>query len=484
MSEILQKLAQSFEDHARRTAFVHSEKGWTYGEMKAKAAAIQQELQKAGASGPVGLHLTNDFEMYAALLAIWAEGLAYVPLHPDFPPAKNQKIIEQSGCQIIISSQPGDAHNLSKTVLDSTSCVAHDMEWTIKPTAEDALAYILFTSGSTGEPKGVPITFSNLKFFCDSYQHTFGKPSKDDVYLQMFELTFDMSVVSYLVPLLHGASFVGLHDQEVKFLQILDLLEQNKITVAQLVPSIANLMLPYLDPNVQNNSLRSVFFAGEALLAKTIRAWRKLVPNAKIYNSYGPTENTIICATYEIPENDAKEVQGVLSIGQPMKHNILRFADNTANEGELLLGGKLLTPHYWKNPNKDAETFIYLDGERFYKTGDLCRRDEDGDIFYINRLDFQAKINGFRVELAEIEHFANQKCHHGSCVALTEKDDSGNDILLLFTDDKAVLEDEILHYLSENLPPYMLPSQIIKCDSFPYNTAGKVDRQALKKLKQ
>lgn len=479
INTLLFKLYHSLTIHAKNIAFQLEEKTWTYQELLAKSAAIRNAIREEKTSQSIGLHLSNDFEMYASLLAIWFEGKTYVPIHPEFPIKKVEKILEQAECSCLISSLPNSDELPTVKIIDSKNTIPTEFQ---EPNFvnENSNAYILFTSGSTGEPKGVPITFSNLYHFTEAYYEAFGEISERDNVLQMFELNFDMSVVSYLIPWLNGAKMVGLHNKEVKFLQIMDLLEENKITVAQLVPSIANLMLPYLDPNIKNQSLRSVFFAGEALLEKTINEWRNFVPNATIYNAYGPTENTIICSFYEIPWNAPKQKNGILSIGKQMKNNTLRFLDDNTSEGELLLGGHLLTPHYWKNPEKDREAFIEIDGNRYYKTGDWCERDENQNYFYINRIDFQTKINGYRVELSEIEHFANQICKQGICIALAVRDENENDIIILVSDDDSVNTETIANHLKNNIPNYMMPSKIVKMTSFPYTSSGKVDRKMLK----
>ncbi|MGS0748148.1 AMP-binding protein [Halpernia sp. GG3] len=478
MNLLTENLYRSFHNFKDSICLQIDEQIFTYSEIFDITKQIRAQL-KNYESQNIGIYLTSDSFMYASILAIWFEGRTYVPIHVDFPFNKNDSIIEQAGVGVLLSSIPV-IEDFGIIILDSTKNVYCSDEEPVKCDI-NTNAYILFTSGSTGNPKGVPISFKNLIYFVESYENTFGKIFPSDKVLQMFELTFDVSVVSYLVPWLSGATVVGLNKKEAKFLQILDLLEANKITVAQMVPSILTLTVPYLDPNIVNKSLRTMFFAGEALLEIQMATWRKFVPNSKIYNAYGPTENTIVCIAYEL-ENEPKVRNGIISIGKPMLHNEVRFLDNTINEGEMLLSGQLLTAHYWKNTEKDSKTFINVDGKRFYKTGDWCERDAEGNIFYKSRVDYQVKINGFRVELAEVEYFANKILKNGLSVAISYQDKNTNDQLVLFTNDMSTNNLHIINYLKNNLPEYMVPSKIFKIEKFPVNLSGKIDRKELKTI--
>ncbi len=476
-NQFINNLYESFTENASQNCIRIEEKTFTYGEVLQISSQIRQQL-KTTTSQNIGIYLTDDVFMYASILAIWFEGKTYVPIHPEFPLNKNLNVIEQAEIQEILSSiKIGE--NFGISCLDSTEI--SDTE-TVPPkiSSLENNAYILFTSGSTGNPKGVPIRFSNLYYFSEAFHATFGKISTEDKVLQMFELTFDLSVMSYLIPWLNGACVIGLHKNETKYLQILDLLEADEITVALMVPSILNLIIPYLDSEIKNKSLRLNLFCGEALLSKQIESWRSFVPNAALYNVYGPTENTIFCSHHKIEKN-IKEKNGIICIGKSVINSEMSFI-NGDNEGELLLSGKLLTNFYWKNPEKTAETFIEKNGKTYYKTGDWCIRDEDGEFYYVNRIDFQAKINGFRIELTEIEHFANQVLKNAISVSAIFKDKSDNDYLVLFVNDLECDENEIISYLKENLPDYAVPSKIIKLEKFPENTSGKIDRKELKKL--
>ncbi|MBK1894431.1 AMP-binding protein [Chryseobacterium paridis] len=478
MNPFIENLYQSFLQHKTNTCFSIEDKNYTYGEVLHISDQIRYQLQKVDSQN-VGIYLTDDVHMYASILAVWFSGKTYVPIHPDFPMNKNINVIQQADIEVILTSVE-IIENYQIKLIDTKKVFDKDPSTLPSEASINNNAYILFTSGSTGNPKGVPIQFSNLYYFSEAFHSTFGKLKSDDHILQMFELTFDLSVMSYMIPWLNGAAVVGLHKKETKFLQILDLLEANKITIALMVPSILNLIIPYLDPEIKNKSLRLNLFCGEALLTKQIEGWKDFIPNANIYNVYGPTENTIFCTYYKV-ESPIKEKNGIISIGKSMINSMMSFSNDDTNEGELLLSGKLLANSYWKNEEKTNEAFIQKDDTIFYRTGDWCLRDTEGDYFYLNRIDFQAKINGFRVELAEIEYFANEKLNNSISIALIHKDNNNNDLLVLFINDMNIDENLIVSHLKDNLPEYCIPSKIIKLEKFPVNTSGKIDRNELKK---
>ena len=477
MNPFIAKLYHSFLEHRNSVSLIIGEETFSYWEVLALCNKMRFQISENNSQN-IGIYLTDDVFMYASILAVWFEGKTYVPIHPDFPLNKNLNVIHQAEINTLLSSV--EIKDDFEITCINTSESFGNFDELPKDSELSTNAYILFTSGSTGNPKGVPITFSNLYYFQDSFSSTFGPLKPDDKVLQMFELTFDLSVMSYLIPWLNGASVVGLNKKETKFLQILDLLEANEITVALMVPSILNLITPYLDPETLNESLRLNLFCGEALLVKQIENWKPFIPNAEIYNVYGPTENTIFCTAYKI-ENPIKEKNGIISFGKSMSNSNLSLLNENNSEGELLLSGKLLAKSYWKNEAKTSEAFISIDNEVFYKTGDWCLRDDD-DYFYLNRIDFQAKINGFRVELSEIEYFVNEKLQNGISVAVVTKDKSNNDILTVFINEHDVEEEELSLHLKTNLPEYMIPSKIIKIENYPINTSGKIDRNELKKL--
>ena len=351
------------------------------------------------------------------------------------------------------------------------------------------MAYILFTSGSTGRPKGVAITIGNVAAFEDSFFSLGIQLTQEDRCLQMFDLTFDMSVGSYVAPLLCGACVYTIAPGSIKWQEVFRLIDDYEITEAQLVPSVIHYLRPYFD-EIDAPAMRYVLFAGEGLPAEDVKLWQKCVPNAKIWNVYGPTENTVYSTYYLLPHDNVREVNGIVCIGKDMKHvQTLIIDDNNmplpqGEMGELCLSGRQLTPGYWRNSEKNNEAFFTLNGHRWYHTGDICSVDTSGEIMYYGRKDSQVQIQGYRVELSEVEHVARRYFNDAvNVVALPIDDGNGNvAIALAIEAEKQNDDDELMSYLRQYLPSYMMPLSISYINPFPLNTSNKIDRKLIKQM--
>ena len=351
------------------------------------------------------------------------------------------------------------------------------------------MAYILFTSGSTGRPKGVAITIGNVAAFEESFFSLGIELTQNDRCLQMFDLTFDMSVGSYVAPLLCGACVYTIAPGSIKWQEVFRLIDDYEITEAQLVPSVIHYLRPYFD-EIDAPAMRYVLFAGEGLPAEDVKLWQKCVPNAKIWNVYGPTENTVYSTYYLLPHDNVREVNGIVCIGKDMKHvQTLIIDDNNmplpqGEMGELCLSGRQLTPGYWRNSEKNNEAFFTLNGRRWYHTGDICSVDTSGEIMYYGRKDSQVQIQGYRVELSEVEHVARRYFNDAvNVVALPVDDGNGNVAIALAIEAEKQQDDDVLtNYLRQYLPSYMLPTRISYINPFPLNTSNKIDRKLIKQM--
>lgn len=495
--DIFNKLTDSIARNQARSAFCIHEHLYSYKDLELCISSIRQYISTIvpETEKNIGLITNDDLETYATIFALWLEGRAYVPLNPDMPGERNEFIIRESGIRTVIDSlNPGLVS--SCTTIGSKGLPKSKIDLTPVPVGNQELAYILFTSGTTGVPKGVAVTRANISSFVDGFDLLINSIDENDRWLQMFDLTFDLSVMSFLIPLLNGACVYTIPPGKIKYNYIFKLIDEQQITGALLVPSVIHYLRPFFS-EVHSVNMKYCLFCGEALSQDLIEEWQQCIPNAEILNLYGPTENTIFCTSYKVTKGKLppnKSYKGVLSIGKCMKDTFAIIVDDTneqvpkGEKGELCLGGAQLTPGYWNNEKRNAESFFYKDHldkkERFYKTGDLCMIDDDGDIMYIGRMDTQVKIQGFRVELLEIEFYAKKFLGSLNVMATTFTNIAGNNEIALIIESRSINTTSLMDHLKKHLPAYMVPSRIGFRDRFPYNKNGKVDRNLLKHLLQ
>jgi non-ribosomal peptide synthetase component F len=309
--------------------------------------------------------------------------------------------------------------------------------------------------------------------------------SEQDRFLQMFDLTFDLSVMSYLIPLCIGASVYPVPEKGMKFMTVYSILEEHNISFALMVPSILSSLRQYF-PEISLPAMRYSLFCGEALHKDVSLEWMKCIPNAIVENVYGPTEATIFCLTYRLdPTKEIVESNGIVCIGTPMEGMGAIVADENnqpvadGEKGELCLSGHQLTPGYL-DPEKSKPVFFDLNGVRHYRTGDIAYRRTDGNFIYCGRLDHQVKIQGFRVELGEIEHHA-RTVYACNAVAIPVTNAQGMSQIDIVLEKETTNKDTIIAGLKDRLPSYMVPTDVHFITPFPLNVNGKIDRKALTK---
>ncbi len=489
IDDVWKAFARQVARQPERKALLLPEGPLSYGELADRVGRYRATLATLAPAGkPVGVWTEPPTSAYPALLAAMAERAPYVPINARFPLERNLAVIEASGLRYILAD--GEPPELS-SLLDRCGGRVQRIGPHADPTpilppaqapADDELAYLLFTSGSTGQPKGVPITHRALRhFLCSVTDPAEWSVGPDDVFLQMFELTFDLSVYSFFTPMVLGAACAPVPSGGVQYLQMLDNLERHGVTVALMVPSALAYLKPYFD-EIDLPALRYSLFCGEALPDSLAAAWSARLPQAQVENVYGPTEATIFCTRYVYHAGSSAEaLNGVVPIGQAMRGvDTLLLTDTgaLADEGELILGGPQVTPGYWHNPTKNAEAFVDVEGRRYYRTGDRCRCSPTGQLRYLGRTDQQVKVDGYRVELGEIEHHA--RALTGAHLAVVAVEVAGHTQLMLYLEGWSGEARALAAELAERLPPYMVPARIEGIDALPLNANGKIDRPALR----
>jgi len=471
-----------------RRAFFIEESSYTYGELGSLVASIQALVSKeAGEVDHVGVYLADDIYTYASILALWMSGKSFIPINPLFPPSRNLNIIEQTDLKLLLNSKRIHPE------LESAACTSLftgelGFDSSALPGLQsfdrDRDAYVLFTSGSTGSPKGVRISFNNLNAFVRDF---IGYPAyaftQEDRFLQIYDLSFDASVHCYTVPLALGASVYTVPPDGIKYLAAYKLMEEQKLTFVKMPPSTLSYLRPYFS-SVRLPHLMYCLLGGEAFPAALAAEFEPCIPNALIQNVYGPTEITVNCLIYDwnIPGGKRKELNGIASIGRGFGSNSILIDES----GELLVAGEQVSPGYWNNPALDERAFrlVESDGEMltYYCTGDMVSLDDEGDVMYLGRNDEQVQVRGYRVELGEIESLARSFLGGNNVMAFGIEEHAGEMQIYLAVESASTDVEALREHMSKQLPSYMIPGKIVSIPLFPSLVSGKMDRKAIKKL--
>ncbi|MQY09722.1 AMP-binding protein [Actinomadura macrotermitis] len=440
----------------------------------------------AGPPGAVGILADKSVEAYVAVLAALYAGATAVPLHPKFPALRTRRMLDDAQVGAVLADGAGRAAlaetGLDLPVLDLAAPAAGPALDAPLPAKPSDVAYMLFTSGSTGRPKGVPITHGSTAHYFDlmDRRYDFGP---EDVFSQSVELNFDCAMFELFCPWGVGGSAHAVPARA--YLDLPAFLAERRMTVWFSVPSGIGLVrrMGGLAPG-SLPSLRWSFFAGEALLCSDAAAWQEAAPNSAVENLYGPTELTITVTRHRwSARSPGLAVNGVVPIGglHPGHAMLLRADDGASaeTEGELCIAGEQMTAGYL-NPEDDRGRFLERDGRLWYRTGDRVRLLPGGELAYLGRLDSQVQVQGWRVELAEIDHAVRGFDGVQAAVTTTRPARDGLELVVFYTGTR-VPPAGLARRLREVLPAGMIPKDFRHLAEFPLNSNGKVDRPLLAK---
>lgn len=490
--EVIQPVLDNIVRFADRNAFYIGDHCYSYKVLGEEISKIRKSIIGKGNNTNVGLVLNDDIQTYASIFALWLEGKCYVPLHPEWPLERCLDICEQVGLDLVLDSSKVSRYENLEVVPTSELTYEGACLEPKEGVSDEELAYILFTSGSTGKPKGVMLMRKNVGAFMDSFWKTGISINEEDRCLQAFDLTFDVSVQSYLVALTRGACCYTIPYGQIKYIYASGLIDEHKLTFGAMAPSMLRYLKPYFD-EIDATSLKACILTAEACPLNLMEDWYNCATNTEIYDFYGPTEATIYCTYYKLTKGGVnKSLNGIISIGKPLSNCVGLILDEQGNElpagekGELCIAGDQVTKGYWKNPEKNESSFFYkeVNGEkmRFYHTGDLCYKDEDGDIMYSGRMDHQAKIQGFRVEMGEIEYHAREFLGGTNVVCLAFDNKEALTEIAMFVEAEEFNPDEMIAYMRTKMPSYMIPTKIYYVNPFPLNGNDKIDKTVLRTL--
>ncbi|MDC2961363.1 amino acid adenylation domain-containing protein [Streptomyces gilvifuscus] len=479
-------------DFPERTAVVDSGRTVSYAELGAAADEVRILLEKAGVDpgGLVGIRMARGWRVYAAVLGVWRHGCGYVPVDPSYPPARQEYVLADAGVRTVVEAGEGDTFALCDAPSPSPS------PSTGSPNVPPGTAYVIHTSGSTGQPKGVAVTHDSVTAFLDGFVERFAL-GPDEVWAQSTSPCFDVSVAESWAPLVTGARLLVVREAALRDPRRLAReLFEGRATVLSQVPTVFRYLLDAAErTGTVFPDLRRVLLAGEPVERETVARWAALglSPDAAYHNLYGPTEATVYATHQELTADLLARQDGPgTPIGTAMPHvEVELLVDGRpvadGETGEIHLSGAIAVG-YLGRPEQSARAFVRgVDGTVRYRTGDLALRERDGTLRYLGRADRQVKLRGMRIELGEIEACL-QSCPGvtaGAVVMVPSR--RGEPMLaacyvLADTADATGTEGRLRARLTTLLPSYMVPAKFVELRAMPLTLSGKLDRKHLETL--
>lgn len=491
-------LVHSAQVHAERTALVE-EKGSsiTYRELLASAESYAAVLRQYGLAQHkrIGVLLPKSIHSIMAFLGTSMNGATYIPLDIDSPATRNLLILKDCEFHALLTNPetaaeygPDLPESHQRIELDDFGLVlfllrdVQEVEAHLE--GSTPLAFLLYTSGSTGIPKGVPFTHANALSFVEWGSQAFHFHENDKLG-SIAPFHFDLSVFDIYVTLKHGAClYIFSRKSAQNPMLIAKLFETERITACYSTPTMLTLLLNYgkLD-RLDHSALRYVFFAGEVFPVKHLHKLMGIWHQAEYANLYGPTE-TNVCTYYRVPNPLPEELEN-LPIGFTCEHlqsRVLSEGENSS--GELLISGPAVMQGYWKRPEANEKAFWVDDhGTKWYKTGDLVDVNEQGEYLFLGRKDRMVKRRGYRIELDEVENAMRKHAAIEGSAVVASKGADDNVLIIaffkLFPGKEAPDALELKTHCMEYVPSYMLPDKFLEIEAIPMTSTQKVNYQQL-----
>ena len=507
---IHRRLEASARAQPDRDAVVLGDRSLTYAELDATANRLARLLAAEGVQpgDRVALFLEKSPETVAAIYAILKAGATYVPLDEQAPAARLAYIMGDAGVRLMVSAaarardwaalkdagapfetvvvagEPVQGQSLDVRLVDWSALEAHEPEPLAVDVDADDLAYVLYTSGSTGEPKGVMLSHRNCLAFVE-WAAELVDVRPEDRLSSHAPFHFDLSTFDLFGAAVAGATVVLVpREQSVFPVELARFIRDAEITVWYSVPSILTLLTlrgGIGDPPPE--TLRTIVFAGEVFPTKYLAQLMDLLPDVRFYNWFGPTE-TNVCTWYEVPR-PASELPDDLPIGRAIGGVTAIVADEEGHEvadgetGELLIRGPTVMHGYLGKPEQTERVLDESGDDRLYRTGDLVAYDENGYLRFLGRRDAQIKSRGYRIELGEIERAIYAHESVTECAVVAVPDDVVTNRLKAYVVANGLTDTELTGFCRARLPRYMVPDEIEFRDDLPKSSTGKIDRRKL-----
>lgn len=503
IKNILQFLENTTDNFPNKVAFLEENRKITFNEFTDNAKKIGYSIYKniQVTNSPVVIFIDKSINCLEAMMGVLYSGNFYSIIDTKSPSERFENIVNTLNPKAIITDNKNlkklekyDVNDTNVLILEDLVNVSPNID-VLKKIRDDQIdtdiMYVLFTSGSTGIPKGTVLTHKAVITYVQWVVETFDI-NENTIWGSQTPFYFSMSITDVFSTIASGATLCIIPKMYFSFpIKLVEFLNKNKVNTIYWVPSalciVANLNILETE---KFDYLNKILFAGEVMPVKQLNMWRKSLPNAMFANLFGPTETTDICSYY-IVDRKFKNDESI-PIGKHCdncnliivdKNNKEIKPDDTKSSGELLVRGSFLASGYYKNQEKTKEVFVQNPvnnnyNEIVYRTGDIVKYNEKGEIIYLSRKDYQIKHMGYRIELGEVEKnvYGIDEVVLCACVY----DEKNEKIVLFYQGD--IDKDELATKLNQKLLPYMLPNVYVKLDKMPYNMNGKIDRKKLKTM--
>ena len=473
-----------------KTTIVDNEKFLTYSQLDAITDSFCAYFAENGLKpkDKICLFLNNSIELVVSIISILKYGACYIPIDVTYPTDRIEYIVQNCGCKKIITNQD-NVHKLN--FLSNISMIIDYDKLINLPTSSTCynhsklhnLAYIIYTSGSTGNPKGVKIAHESLSNYI-SWANTVYVQNEECNFPLYSSIAFDLTVTSIFTPLISGNT-IYIYNNSNPELCLKQMIDDKKVQIIKLTPAHLTLLL---DCITENTIITKLIVGGDILSKEICKKISKKVKNIHIYNEYGPTEATVGCMIHEYNSKD--DIFASVPIGIPAKNVNLYVLNDDLNlipfeqRGELYISGKCLSKGYVKLKTINNERFLpspFKKNSKLYKTGDIVTLHSNQIMEYIGRSDFQVKINGFRIEMGEIQSRILKYPNIKDCYVTTIQKDSSKVLCAYYVCDKEkpVILKYLKEYLVKFLPTYMVPKYFVSLDGLPLTSNGKIQKDKL-----
>ena len=489
-------ISEMFEKQVLQTpnniAIIDGDRQISYKELNEKVNQFAHYLREKGINKEekICVVMNHSIEMLVTILAVIKSGAVYIPMEPTFPIKRINFIVNETDAKIVITEQQYENVFERKENLifyNESIYLKHSKNNPIIVNDEKSLMYVLYTSGTTGTPKGVMVEHGNTCNYVNAFKEYF-KITEEDRMLQSSVCTFDIFVEEVFPILLTGGALVIAHS--TNYLELLQLIREKEVTITSTFPYFLNDVDKYItEVSEIPDSWKIAISGGDTLRKEYIK---KISEKVRVFNTYGPSETTVCASYYEFDKNYS--LSESIPIGKSIKNvNIIILDDNldpvkNGTVGEICISGKGVSRGYLNQPEKTSESFIenpLNTKEILYKTGDLGRVLPDGNLEFIKRKDKQVMILGKRVEPLEVENVMLKNDIIKSAVVKANEDTNGYSYLTAYyTIDKCVENNikRIKSMMEQYLPDFMIPEFFVKMDEFPITANGKIDLKSLPQI--